>query len=83
MRKKLEAKPALPIVYARGGQTTARGSHTARHDFLCGPRKPQKNNFTLSSLSVVVIYKKSHHIQSMSKIKITFFEKKKNILDID
>ena len=57
------------------------GPHVACHDFLCGPQKPQKITL-LSSLSVVVIYKKSYHNQCQ-KFKITFFKKKKDILDID
>ena len=46
------------LPYVRDGQTTAHGPHAARHDFLCDPRKPQEKNFTLSLLSVVMIYKK-------------------------
>ena len=36
--------------FKSGWQTTARGPHAARHDFLSGPRKLQKNYSLLSSL---------------------------------
>ena len=32
------------MIYARGGQTAARGPHVTRDKLLCSPRKPQANN---------------------------------------
>ena len=44
---------------------------------FCAARESLKKITTLSPLSVVVIYKKSHYIQSTSKIRDHFFREEK------